>query len=238
MPDIFNSTKVQNNVNTVNPVKTSPPDKKVPLTNKIKALKTPRDMDRHKLFGHTHNPMAAFCYYPDKVSFVNEDPQEEVILFLRKHPITNIRWLTVAFFMFILPSFFSLFSPFDALPNGYQLVISLVWYLITSAFILEQFLSWFFQVNLVTDERIIEVDFANLVYREMTDANLNQIQDVTVEVSGVLRTFFTYGDVIIQTAAQVPKITFEAVPNPDLVARVLRDLRIEEEVEELEGRVR
>jgi len=44
--------------------------------------------------------------------------------------------------------------------------------------------------------------------------------------------------VVIQTAAQVPKIEFEAVPNPDKVARVLRELRIEEEQEKLEGRVR
>ena len=99
-------------------------------------------------------------------------------------------------------------------------------------------MSWFFHVNIVTDERIVEVDFINLLYREITDANIDQIQDVTVEVSGGPRTFFRFGDVIIQTAAQVPKITFEAVPNPDTVARVLRDLRIEEEQEKLEGRIR
>jgi len=34
------------------------------------------------------------------------------------------------------------------------------------------------------------------------------------------------------------KIEFEAVPNPDLVARILRELRLEEEKEKLEGRIR
>jgi hypothetical protein len=67
---------------------------------------------------------------------------------------------------------------------------------------------------------------------------LDQIQDVTVEVVGSFSTFFRYGDVVVQTAAQIPQIEFEAVPNPDMVARVLRELRIEEEIEKLEGRIR
>ena len=57
-------------------------------------------------------------------------------------------------------------------------------------------------------------------------------------MSSAVRTTFNYGDIIIQTAAQIPKIEFEAVPQPDRVAKVLRDLRIEEEVEKLEGRIR
>jgi len=99
-------------------------------------------------------------------------------------------------------------------------------------------LGWFFHVNIVTDERIIEVDFVNLIYREITDANIDQIQDVTVEMGGGIRTYFNYGDLIIQTAAEIPKIDFEAVPKPDMVAKVLRELRVEEEQEKLEGRVR
>ncbi|KKQ85614.1 MAG: hypothetical protein UT08_C0005G0065 [Candidatus Woesebacteria bacterium GW2011_GWB1_38_8] len=238
MPDIFDSNK-----NSLNLAKSdSEISKVIPLKNvrldKIKSLKTPEDMDRHSLPGHTHNPLAAFGYYPDSVKFINEDPGEKIVLILRKHPITNLSWIGIAFLMFITPAFFSVLSPISVLPGEFQIVLALVWYLITSAFILEEFLSWFFHVNIVTDERIVEVDFINLLYREITDANIDQIQDVTVEVSGGPRTFFRFGDVIIQTAAQVPKITFEAVPNPDTVARVLRDLRIEEEQEKLEGRIR
>jgi hypothetical protein len=182
--------------------------------------------------------LGAFCYYPDNVKFVNKDPEEKIILLLRKHPITNLSWLTIAFFMLTAPSFLTVVTPLELLPLGFQIILSFVWYLITSAFVLEQFLSWFFHVNIVTDERIIEVDFVNLLYREITDANLDQIQDVTVEVGGALRTFLHFGNVVIQTAAEVPKIEFEGVPDPDKVARILRELRLEEEQEKLEGRVR
>jgi len=168
-------------------------------------------------YGHTRNRLAAYCYYPDHVNFVGADSEEKIVLLLRRHAITNIP---------------------ESAPVNFSTVGLIFWYLISFAYIFEQFLSWFFNVYIVTDERVFDVDFLNLVYREITDANIDQIQDVTVRVGSVIRTVFDYGDIIIQTAAQIPQIEFEAVPHPDRVAQVLRELRVEEETEKLEGRVR
>jgi membrane protein YdbS with pleckstrin-like domain len=238
MPDIFDSTNKEKSAAENLPQHTVKELKKSTPVKTHKAKHKWDNQGRHNFPGHSHNPFASYSYLPDRVNFVNEDPEEKVILMLRKHPVTNLGWMTVSFLMIIAPAFVTVLTPLGLLPAGYQFVLTLVWYLITSAFILEEFLKWFFHVNLVTDERIIEVDFVNLVYREITDANIDQIQDVTVEVGGALRTFLHYGNVIIQTAAQVPKIEFEVVPNPDAVAKLLRELRIEEEKEKLEGRVR
>jgi len=240
MPDIFSSEKKKKEEKVSEGLdKSQSFSQNYPRIQKSeRKFKTPEDMDRHKLPGHTHNPFSAYCYYPDRVDFIDKDPEEKIILLLRRHPITNLGWLAIAFIMIITPSFFVLLTPFTLLPYGFQLILTLTWYLITTAFIIEKFLGWFFQVNIVTDERIIEVDFVNLIYREITDANIDQIQDVTVVVGGAIRTFFRYGNVVIQTAAEIPKIEFEAIPNPDNVARILRELRIEEEEEKLEGRVR
>lgn len=191
----------------------------------------------HELVGHTHNPLAAFCYYPDNLSFIDKDPKEKVILLLRRHPITNGGWVSLVFLMILVPSFLPLFSFFELMPWGYQFVIILIWYLITFSFAIEKFLEWFFNVNIITDERIVDVDFLNLFYREITEADLDEIQDVTVEVGGGVRTLFHFGNLDVQTAAEVPRIEFEAIPNPDKVAMVLRELRKEEEEEKLEGRI-
>ena len=202
-------------------------------------IKYPKNHEeRINLPGHTHNPLTSFCYFPDHVKFVNQDPEERVILLLRKHPITNIRWILLTILFLIIPVFLPLLSFFEILPNEYQTVLTIALYLMTIAYGFEKFLSWYFHVNIITDVRIIEVDFHNLVYREITDANVDQIQDVTVEMGSPVRTALNFGDVIVQTAAQIPKIEFEAVPSPDKVAKVLRELRVEEEIEKLEGRVR
>jgi membrane protein YdbS with pleckstrin-like domain len=229
MPDIFNARNIK---------KTKAKKKKSKKSKKVKAAFKTKIPSAEGLAGHTHNPLSAFSFYPERVKFITEDPEEQVVLLLRRHPITNIRWIFIAFVMFITPSAISIFPFVEGVPSGFQVVFLLIWYMVVVAFIFEQFLTWFFNVNIITDERIIEVDFVNMVYREITDANIDQIQDVTVEMAGAVRTFFNFGEVLIQTAAQEPKIEFEAVPQPDRVSRILRDLRVQEEAEKIEGRVR
>lgn len=227
MPDIFVADEVKKKAR-----KTKAPKARMPLTKRYKGP------SRHDPPGHTHNPLASFWYHPDHAKFITQDPEERVILLLRRHPITNLRWILIALLLIIAPFFLTSFPIIDFLPTRFQVIAVVSWYLITLAFIFEEFLSWFFNVYIVTDERIIDVDFVNLVYREMTDANIDQIQDVTAQMGGVIRTVFNYGNIVIQTAAEIPQIEFEAVPNPDRVSRILRELRIEEEQEKLEGRVR
>lgn len=234
MPDVFNSDEPETAA-----VKGAPTQDKTSLENPVlHEDKVSNTASKHKTQGHSHSPLAAYCYYPDRVNFINKDPEEVIVLLLRRHPITNLGWIFLVIVMLFAPAIFSVFPFFELLPAGFQITTILLWYLLTTAFVFEKFLGWFFNVNIVTDERIIEVDFVNLIYRELTDANIDQIQDVTVQIGGAIRTFFNYGDVVVQTAAEIPQIVFEAVPNPDKVARILRELRVEEETEKLEGRVR
>jgi len=192
----------------------------------------------HHFYGHTHNPLAALSYYPDKVKFENADREERIVLLLRRHPITNLGWIVSAFFMLLLPLLADLLGFLVFLPTNYFVVAHLAWYLITTAFVFEKFLGWFFSVYVITDERVFDVDFVNLIYKEIAETNIDQIQDVTTKTRGGIRTLFNYGNIIIQTAGAIPQIDFEAVPDPDGVSKILRELRVEEEKEKLEGRVR
>lgn len=222
----------------------APQDEKNPSTKTNKEVEVvspenlPRGVARHGIHGHTHNPIAAFNYYPDHANFSAADNQEKIILILRQHPVTNLKWIIVATLMLLSPVAVSFFPGINIVPMEFQLVIMMMWYLITMAFVIEEFLTWYFNVNVITDERIFDVDFVNLIYREITDANIDQIQDVTVQMGGVARTMLNFGDIVIQTAAEIPQIEFKAVPKPDAVASILRELRVEEEQEKLEGRAR
>ncbi len=207
-----------------------------PPFNTSHILNIPPDTDIHKLPGHTHNILNAYCIYPDNVKFSSADPQEKIVLLLRKHPITNIPWIFISFVLMILPSVFEFLPFFDKLTEGFQLVLTLIWYLVTFAYILENFLEWFFNINLITTERVVDLDFVNLLYREVTEAELEKIQEPTFDIGGALESFFNYGDVSIQTAAEVSRIEFESVPNPDKVVQILRDLGIKEEVERMKRR--
>lgn len=183
-------------------------------------------------------PLASFLMSPNGIHFETREDEEKIILFLRKHFITNIPWIFTAIIMLLVPSFITSLNILNDIPSNFRFVFIMIWYLITTAYVLESFLTWFFNVYIVTDERIIDIDFYNLIYKEVSDANIDRIEDVTYKMGGVVRTLFNYGDVLIQTAAEVGNFEFLAVPYPDKVAKVLQDLRMEEEQEALEGRIR
>lgn len=186
----------------------------------------------------SNHPLSAFIYQPAKVKFVNKDPEEEIILIVRRHPITMVGWIISVIVMLLGPAILFVIPPLDQIPGSYQALITAVWLLVAFAFGLERFLDWFFHVNVVTDERIFDVNFYGMLHREITDANIDRIEDVTVNLGGMLRTIFNYGDIYVQTSAEIPRILFEAVPQPDKVSQILRKLRVDEEQEKLEGRVR
>lgn len=221
MPDIF--------VSETKETKKHPPKKSLTRAHVM-------DHKSHQKF--RYSPLASYMYYPKKAEFMNRAPHEQVILILRRHFITNLGWITVGMIMMLAPLVLKFFPLIDFLPGNFRMVAIMGWYLVTLAFVFEGFASWFFNVNIVTDERIIDVDFVNLVYRKISYAQINKIQDASVRMGSAIRTLFNYGDVIIQTAAEIPQIQFEAVPKPDKIVKVINDLIVEEEIEAMEGRIR
>lgn len=166
-----------------------------------------------------------------KIDFENQEETEKVILFLRQHPIVNVIPIIIAILMVSAPFFLGVFPILSFLPTRFQFIAVLSWYLVTFAFCLEKFLDWYFNIFIVTNKRIVDVDFHNLIYKEVSDAEIEKVQDVTYTVGGVARTLFNYGDVLIQTAAERTEFKFDAVPDPDRVAKIIQELGTPEGVE-------
>lgn len=177
----------------------------------------------------SYGPFSSFCFYPDHVDFETREKEEKVILMVRQHIIVNLKWIIISVLMLLVPTVAKFFNVFDSLPSGYEFVITLIWYMITFAYAMENFISWFFNVYIVTNIRVVDVDFNNLIYKQVSDANLTKIQDVTYNMGGVARTIFNYGNVFIQTAAEVSEFDFLAVPFPDKVAKIIQDLMTNKE---------
>lgn len=180
----------------------------------------------------------SYSTFPTKVCFETQDDDESVVLFLRQHPIVNVSWIIMVIFFLTLPSVFSFFPPYANLPGSYQFVITLAWYLFAFGYGLAKLMGWFFNIYIVTDERIVDVDFVNIFFRRISTAKIEEIQDVNVQSSGALETFFGYGSLFIQTAAEVSQFEFVAIPAPDKVGKILNQLIDHEEQEKLEGRVK
>lgn len=172
---------------------------------------------------HAH-PLSAFCYKPQSAHFETQDSKEQVILLLRRHPITNLSWMSLVVVMVFAPVFFSLIPFWAEFPGRFQVASTVLWYFLTLAITLQGALTWFFNVNIITNTRIVDVDFLTLIYREISDAQIEKIQEVTYKVAGLGGTFFNYGNVNIQTAGAVPNFVFEDVPEPAHVVQILQEL--------------
>lgn len=226
MPDIFISEK---------PKKKK--DKKSSHKKGVSKKKKEKKKKR-RFIGNSQNPFFAFSYHPEKMEFETKESEEDVLLVLRRHPITNAGWMIITVLMIFAPIVLSFFPLLSFLPAAFQFIAVLGWYLVTTAFVLQNFLTWFYNVDIVTDERIVDIAFYNILYKQVSDAKIDRIQDITYTMSGAARSIFNFGDVFIQTAGEQPNFEFLAVPDPKKVVEVLQEERLEEEREKLEGRVR
>lgn len=234
--------------------KTSPLDRgeekpivKLPNNQKNRS-KTPKDVVdenmaafRQKVYdvlGKTSHPLSSFLVKPSVFKFREQDDLEEIILVMRPHWFTNVSWILTAIFMLFVPTIARFLPVWSGVPLMYQMLGILFWYMITLAFVLENFLSWYFDVYIITDERVVDIEFKNLLDKKFAEAKITMIQDISSRVAGISQTMLNYGDVRIQTAAEIPEICFEKVPNPDKVIKVLQMMRQEEEQEAIDGRVR
>jgi hypothetical protein len=177
---------------------------------------------------HTPSRFSAFCLYPSDIDFETREDKERIILMLRHHPIVNIRWILISLILLTVPTLLSVFGVFSLLPSGFPLVITLAWYLFVSAYSIEGFLSWYFNVYIVTTMRIVEINFSNLINKKVSDAEVTKIQDVSYTSGSFMRTMFNFGNVFIQTAADVQEFKFDSVPNPEKVAKILDDFMAKE----------
>lgn len=219
------------------------PDDPITSKPKKKSVSKSKNLDyRQKVYklikGATKTSLSSFLARPKVFTFDSREDKEEIILVLRRHWFTNLSWMATTIILALIPLFIPIFSPFDFLSDSFIRLLEIFWYLITFAFAFEQFLSWYFNVFILTEERVVDIDFFNLLYKKVSEAKIDMIQDVTASQIGVPQTLFNFGKVLIQTASEVNQIELNNIPNPNLVLKVLQQMRTEEEIEKMEGRIK
>ncbi|MBI2010255.1 MAG: PH domain-containing protein [Candidatus Chisholmbacteria bacterium] len=192
-------------------------------------------LDREK---PTVNPLASFVIRPRTMRFETQQQEEHILLLLRQHPIVNVPWMVITILWAGFPTILPLVPGWSFLPPNFQAVGLLVWYLLAFGYVLENFLNWYFNVFIVTDERIIDIDFYSLLYKKLSSAKLVQMEDVTFTQTGILGAILDIGAISIQTAGERREFEIANIPQPRKVVLFLNEMVGQEEEEAIEGRVR
>lgn len=175
---------------------------------------------------------SAFIENPTNYSFEGQDPDEEILLLLRAHPITNIPWMFLAAIIFLAPFGLSFIShalltigiDISVIPDTIMTAFLIINYLLVLIIVFEGFLYWYFNVHIVTNHKVIDFDFESVLHKSVDFAPLAKIEETDSNVSGIIGTVFDFGKVTVQTAGATIAILMIDVPHPSQVADLILDL--------------
>lgn len=201
-------------------------EKKSPQKNKKKEKKKNDPQEKAcNILGQTSNCFSSFLINPKFFDFVEREEGETILLAIRSHWSVNMKWILSTIAMIFVPFIFGFLDILQQLPIRYQIVSAIFWYLITFVFAFEKFLDWYFDVFIITDRRLVDIKFNNILNKHFAEAELGVIQDVSSSVRGIFGTFFNYGTILVQTASEINQIIFRSVRNPEKVIKLLQELR-------------
>ena len=160
--------------------------------------------------------------FPKDVSFHGQDKDEDIILVVRAHWITWIPQLSFSLLLILLP--FLLMLAFTGLSISLTVGLLLLGIIVSISNTLNAFFKWFYSVNIITTQRIIDVDFINAFQHRFSEAQLEKIEDISHEHVGFLGSLFDVGTVYIQTAASNAEFEFQNIPRPRDIQDTLNDL--------------
>jgi hypothetical protein len=166
----------------------------------------------------------------NKFELPNRRPHERIMLILRRHWFVLFKIMMQGVFLVIVPLvvYIFMYSEFPEVLTGQlgqPLIIlgSSIYFLFIWMFLFNNFIDYYLDVWIVTTERIINIEQKNLFHRTIAEKNLDRMQDITSEVSGIIPTFLNYGTVHIQTAGTTERFIFKDVPNaPEVTQHILR----------------
>jgi hypothetical protein len=208
------------NENKPLPVIKSSPKKKKEVTKKC-----PRSREKiYDILGHSKNCLSSFLVNPQIFDFPEREKDEEIFLTLRSCWLINLKWIFFTFIMVFTPLLLRFVDFFSLIPIKYQIISIIFWYILTFIYAFGKFLNWYFDVFIITDRRLVDIKFNNLLNKHFAEVDLDRIQDVSSSVKGILGTFFNFGNILVQTASEINQITFRDVPNPGKIIKLFQEL--------------
>ena len=127
--------------------------------------------------------------------FEDQFDDENVLYVFRKHPIVMRRGLILSMLAILLGTIPALIKPefsyfYGGLAGGFLLGVILI---------LPSWISWYYSVFIVTDQRFIQVTQKGFFNKSVVDIGLHQIQMINYEVAGIQESLLGFGTIMMQT---------------------------------------
>lgn len=164
----------------------------------------------------------------------NLNPNEQIVLIVRKHWIAIVGQAVATIVVSIIPLILLILLPLFV-PNFpgwrignfiylytfvYSIVLMVVW--------VTYFFSWteyHLDAWVVTTYRIFIVEQKGMFDREISSLTLDKIQDLTIDIDGFLPTMLKFGEIIVETAGEHKNFKFLNARNPEAIKVAINSIQ-------------
>lgn len=136
---------------------------------------------------------------------LNLHENETVLMTIRRHWFILLAPSFLIFILLLLPVTLLPLIPFAfpeveiGLGSLSNFILSLyLMFLLAFAFLI--WMNYYLDVWIITTERIIDIEQHNLFSRTISEFPMSRVQDISIDVHGVIETFLKFGDLKVQTA--------------------------------------
>lgn len=158
--------------------------------------------------------------------FPGQKSKEKLIKTFRKNLLTQYKKL-VKFLVFLAVSIFVMtyVSQLEivAVISNYVNIAALLGIIFSLSYGFYVWMCWYYDVYILTSERIIQAKQKGLFNREVKEIDLHKVQDITYKVSGFLSTVMELGNVRVKSTSGM-EIELENVSKPSVVKEVIMKL--------------
>lgn len=167
-------------------------------------------------------------YLKSKNSFEAQREGEKTILLIRRHWFVPFSILLIFLFFAILPFLIYFFiSRLEAFSNFYSFFwfFVIVFFLFWWISLFKRVMSYILTCIVLTDKRLIRIRTKTFFKYEREEIPIENIQDVSIKISGIFGSFFDFGDLEVQSAGAVVKFNLTRIPHPQKIKEKILEVK-------------
>ncbi len=167
---------------------------------------------------------------PHEKLFPSQQPNEKIVIVVREHwfplfikvfAIALLSLLPIAFRLLLVDT--NIFERSETASLIASAVTNIYYLgLLVSLFVV--FILYYLNVHIVSEQRVVDIDQVGLLSHEVSELNIETIEDVSSHFKGLFGNLLNYGTVYVQTAGGTERFEFQNVPNPASIASTILDL--------------
>jgi uncharacterized membrane protein YdbT with pleckstrin-like domain len=151
------------------------------------------------------------------------NPNENIIRTAHKHPLGVLfKAFPYLLTLVILLILLSLSLYLNNLQNPLVLTLAPIFrFLISAGLIIDWLalitslmLEYFLTSLILTNERVIKIKQEGIFSKSFFVCDLDRVQDIKVEQSGIVAQFYNFGTIRVSTASEVGEVFFHEIPDP------------------------